>query len=89
MAAHPDVKVDLRLHDSFIDLVDQGIDVTVRIGALDDSRLVARRVGASQRMLLAHSDYLRALSPGSHAPVDPKDLLAHECIIYTGLSNSN
>ncbi|ACD19486.1 LysR family transcriptional regulator [Paraburkholderia phytofirmans] len=89
MAAHPDVRVDLRLHDSFIDLVDQGIDVTVRIGALDDSRLVARRVGTSQRMLLAHSDYVRALSPGSHAPVDPEDLLAHECIVYTEMSNSN
>ena len=89
MAAHPDVKVDLRLHDGFIDLVGQGIDVSVRIGDLQDSGLIARRIGTSQRMLLAHRDYLRKLPAAISAPVNPEDLLSHDCIIYTGLVNSN
>lgn len=89
MLAHPDVKIDLRLHDGFIDLVEQGIDVSVRIGELADSGLIARRVGTSHRMLLAHRDYLRALPKGVCAPVHPEDLQEHECIVYTGMSNSN
>lgn len=89
MAAYPDVKIDLRLHDGFIDLVEQGIDVSVRIGDLPDSGLVARRIGTSQRMVLAHRDYLRSLPMGVQEPVDPGDLLAHDCVVYTEMSNSN
>lgn len=89
MSAHPDVKIDLRLHDGFIDLVEQGIDVSVRIGDLSDSGLIARRIGISHRMLLAHRDYLLSLPKGVRAPVNPEDLQAHECIVYTEMSNSN
>jgi DNA-binding transcriptional LysR family regulator len=89
MSAHPDVKIDLRLHDGFIDLVEQGIDVSVRIGDLPDSGLIARRIGTSHRMLLAHRDYLRSLPKGIRAPVNPEDLQAHNCIVYTGLSTGN
>jgi DNA-binding transcriptional LysR family regulator len=89
MAAHPDVKIDLRLHDGFIDLVEQGIDISVRIGDLPVSGLIARRIGTSQRMLLAHRDYLRSLPMGTQAPGNPEDLSAHDCIVYTGLSASN
>jgi DNA-binding transcriptional LysR family regulator len=89
MASHPDVKVDLRLHDGFIDLVEQGMDVSVRIGSLADSRLVARPVGISQRMLLAHRNYVRTLPRGLRAPAHPEDLSAHECIVYTGASSGN
>lgn len=89
MAAHPDVKIDLRLNDGFIDLVEQGIDVSVRIGDLRDSGLIARRIGTSHRMLLASRDYLRSLPKGIRAPVNPQDLQAHDCIVYTGMFNSN
>lgn len=89
MSVHPDVKIDLRLHDGFIDLVEEGIDVSVRIGALRDSGLIARRIGTSHRMLLAHRDYLRSLPKVVRAPVNPEDLQSHNCIVYTGMSNSN
>jgi len=89
MEAHPDVKIDLRLHDGFIDLVEQGIDVSVRIGELPDSGLIARRVGTSHRMLLAHRDYLRTLPMGIKPPVNPEDLTKHNCIVYTELANRN
>jgi len=89
MAKYPNVKIDLRLHDGFIDLVEQGIDISVRIGDLQDSGLIARRVGTSQRILVAHRDYLRTLPAGIQEPVNPTDLLAHECVVYTEMSNSN
>jgi len=89
MAANPQAKVDLRLHDGFVDLIEQGIDVSVRIGELEDSGLLARRVGTSQRLLIAHREYLRHLPKGIRSPAVPDDLRAHNCIVYTGLATPN
>lgn len=89
LLAHPGVKVDLRLNDGFIDLVEQGIDVAVRIGELADSTLVARRIGTTQRALVASKTYLRALPNGLKTPREPDDLLRHNCIVYTELSTQN
>jgi DNA-binding transcriptional LysR family regulator len=89
LAAHPDVKIDLRLNDGFIDLVEQGIDVAVRIGELSDSSLVARRIGTSKRVLVANRQYLRSLPRGVKAPRVPEDLLKLNCIVYTELATQN
>lgn len=89
LAEHRGVKIDLRLHDGFIDLVEQGIDVAVRIGELPDSSLIARRVGTAHRMLLAHRNYLRSLPAGSRALHTPDDLSHHNCIVYTELPTRN
>lgn len=85
LAAHPGVKVDLRLDDGFVDLIEQGIDVAVRIGELPDSSLVARRVGTTRRAVLASPAYL-ARHP---APRVPADLAAHNCLVYSELSTRN
>lgn len=89
LAAHPDVKVDLRLHDGFVDLVEQGIDAAVRIGDLPDSSLIARRVGSTHRLLVAHRRYLRSLPKGLKAPAVPDELSRHNCIVYTELAMRN
>lgn len=89
LAAHPGVKIDLRLNDGFIDLVEQGIDVAVRIGELADSTLVARRIGTTKRVLIAHRKYLRSLPKGLKAPRLPEDLLQINCIVYTELATQN
>lgn len=89
LASHPMVKIDLRLADGFVDLVEQGIDVAVRIGELADSSLVARRIGRLRRLLLAHRDYLRQLPKGVKAPRRPEDLAQHNCIVYTELATRN
>lgn len=83
LAKHPSVRIDLRLSDGYTDLVERGIDVAVRIGELPDSRLIARPIGVSRRMLVAHRDYLRGLPKGVGAPATPDDLAAHNCIVYT------
>ena len=82
---HRGVRIDLRLNDGFVDLVEQGMDVAVRLGELQDSGLVARRVGTSSRWLVAHRNYLRRLPKGSRAPRKPDDLARHNCIVYTEL----
>lgn len=89
LTLHPQVKIDLRLNDGFIDLVEQGIDVAVRIGELADSTLVARRIGTTKRALIASRKYLRALPRGVKAPREPEDLPRHNCIVYTELATQN
>lgn len=89
LAAHPEVRIDLKLHDGFVDLVEQGIDVAVRIGQLADSSLVARRIGSTRRVALASPEYLATLPAGRTTPIRPEDLRAHPCIVYTELSTRN
>ncbi len=89
LAAHPDVKIDLKLNDGFIDLVEQGIDVAVRVGDLADSSLVARRIATTRRALLASRRYLKKLPRGLKAPREPLDLLQHNCVVYTELATGN
>ncbi len=89
LAEHRDVKIDLRLDDSFIDLVERGIDVAARIGELPDSGLIARQIGISRRELVAHRSYLRGLPKGIKAPKSPDDLDRHNCIVYTEASMRN
>jgi DNA-binding transcriptional LysR family regulator len=83
LAKHRGVKIDLRLNDGFVDLVEQGIDVAVRLGELSDSSLIARRIGTNQRWVVAHRDYARALPRGKKAPRTPDDLAQHNCLVYT------
>lgn len=89
LAAHPGVKVDLRLNDGFVDLVEEGIDVAVRVGELADSSLVARRVGQTRRLLVASRDYVRKQAQGARELREPEDLLQHNCIVYTELATRN
>lgn len=87
--AHPEVRIDLNLNDGYIDLVEQGMDIAVRVGDLPDSGLIARRVATSQRALVASREYLRALPRGVKAPREPADLALHNCIVYTELATGN
>jgi len=90
VAAHPAVKIDLKLSDGFIDIVEQGIDVAVRIGALAaDSNLIARRVGLTERALFASRDYLAARPAKQRTLRVPADLAQHACIVYTELATRN
>jgi DNA-binding transcriptional LysR family regulator len=74
---HPEVRVELELADRNLDLVEEGLDVAVRIGALTDSGLTARRVGAVRRVLVASPAYLAAHG----TPGTPGDLDGHATIV--------
>ncbi|MBY0612542.1 MAG: LysR family transcriptional regulator [Beijerinckiaceae bacterium] len=80
--AYPDVAVDVVLGDAFIDLVEERIDLAIRVGELMDPNLVARRIGTTRRRLLATPGYLARFG----APDSPADLKKHDCVIYGGLT---
>ena len=89
LAAHPGVKIDLKLNDGFIDLVEHGIDLAVRIGNLADSSLVARRIGNIGRAVVASRAYVQAATLDKPMPRIPDDLRRHPCIVYTELRSRN
>ncbi|HWA60160.1 MAG TPA: LysR family transcriptional regulator [Caulobacteraceae bacterium] len=80
LAAHPAATAELRLSDGYVSLVEEGVDVAVRIGHLADSGLVSRRLGQTRRMLVAAPAYLAARG----APADPADLAGHDAIGVLG-----
>jgi DNA-binding transcriptional LysR family regulator len=81
LAAYPEVTVRLVLSDGVIDLVENHIDVAVRIGRLPDSALVARHVGEVRWVVCASRDYLRRRGE----PRAPADLAGHDFIALEGL----
>jgi len=81
LADHPDVTLDLRLEDRFVDLVEEGIDLALRISAAQDSSLIARRICDMQHSVVASPTYLLARS----TPQRPEDLRTHFCIVDTNL----
>ncbi|MFG6460048.1 LysR family transcriptional regulator [Roseateles sp. DXS20W] len=83
LAAHPGVKIDLRLNDGFVDLVEQGIDIAVRIGEQPDSSLVARRIGTVRRAVVARRGYFEQI--GKPPPANPLALQQHDCIVFSEL----
>ena len=76
---YPELDLDLQVGDRFIDLVEEGVDVAIRIGALRDSALKARRIGTAERVCVASPAYL-ATHP---APLVPEDLLRHNCVVHS------
>src|SRR6185437_6883351 len=74
--AFPEMQVDLVLNDRNVDLIEEGIDVALRIGPLADSGLLARRVGEVRRILVASPAYLERRG----TPKTPADLAGHDTI---------
>src|SRR6187200_2653264 len=74
----PEVGADLRLSDRMINLVEDGVDVAVRIGHLPDSTLVARHVGEMRRIMVASTGYLKARGE----PKRPEEIAAHDTIQF-------
>jgi len=77
-ALHPEVCVQLTLSEALVDIVEDGIDVAIRFGALADSSHVARRLAPNYRILCAAPAYLARRG----MPQEPADLAAHDCIIF-------
>ena len=80
LGEYPELEVDVTMSDRFVDLVEEGFDLAVRIGALADSSLIAKRIAPIRRVICASPRYLAAHGP----PEVPQDLRAHQC-----LCNSN
>jgi DNA-binding transcriptional LysR family regulator len=79
LGAFPETQVELLLHDRQLDLIEEGLDLAVRIGTLSDSSLLVRRVGEVRRILVASPAYLARRG----TPAKPADLTAHDTIFGT------
>jgi len=82
---HKQVTIELVLSDQNINLVEQGIDVAIRIGSLSDSNMIAKKVGSVSRVICATPTFLNKIN----AIKQPKDLTNVPCILFTGLSHGN
>jgi DNA-binding transcriptional LysR family regulator len=82
LKAHPAIAIHLILADRIVNLVEEQVDVALRIGALPDSSLVAAKLGTIRRIVCASPSYLAARG----LPANPSDLAVHECIAFEGLS---
>lgn len=78
LAHYPEVTVDVSMNDRFVDLVNEGYDAAVRIGRLDDSSLIARRIAPTELWICASPAYLEAHG----TPRTPADLARHNCLLY-------
>ena len=75
---HPKLNIDLRLNDRFVNLVEEGIDVAIRIGHLPDSNLISRGFAANRVGAFASPAYLAARG----TPRKPADLKGHDCVNF-------
>jgi LysR family transcriptional regulator for bpeEF and oprC len=78
-ARYPEIVADLIVSDRYVDLVEDGIDVAIRLGELEDSSVIARRIGVSPRVTVATPAYLERTG----APATPHDLDRHACVAFT------
>ena len=83
--AYPEVTLDVQFDDRFVNLVEESIDVAVRIGALTDSSLVARKLATTRAVACAAPAYLQEFGE----PEAPEDLASHNCLIYSYLATTN
>jgi len=81
--AHPKLSIDLTLTDRLVELIDEGMDVVVRIGAPKDSGLVMRKLIDNHRVVVGAPDYLERHG----TPTVPAELEDHECLHYRGVGS--
>jgi DNA-binding transcriptional LysR family regulator len=75
---HPALSIDVVLDDRNIDLLEEGIDVALRMGVLGDSAMTARQIGRCRRLVLGTPAYFAAAGEPKH----PSDLAAHQAVVY-------
>jgi len=78
-ARYPDIALRLTFNDRYVDLVEEGIDVSIRFGVLQDSSLIARRLGGAQLSVVGAPRYFTKHG----TPKRPEDLAAHNCLAFT------
>lgn len=83
--AQPKIEIDLKLSDHALNLVSDNLDFAIRVGAIGDSRAIARRIGTARRVMVASPAYLATRA----APRLPGDLAMHNCISYSLLTKGS
>lgn len=81
MDLYPGIEIDLALTDRFVDLIEDGVDIAIRIGAVEQAGLIVRNIGSMRRIVVAHREYWERTG----VPLHPTELSARDCLIFTGL----
>jgi DNA-binding transcriptional LysR family regulator len=81
MREHPQVSIDLSFDDRYVNLVEQGVDLALRMGRLADSALGATWLGTNPWLTAAAPEYLQRRG----TPRNPEDLVGHDCLIYSSV----
>jgi hypothetical protein len=81
LAAYPELTVDVMMSDRFVDLVEEGFDLAVRIGSLAESSMIAKKLSPIRRVICASPDYLARHG----TPQTPQDLSNHQCLYNSNL----
>lgn len=83
LKAQPRIRIDLFITNTFLDLVAENVDVAIRFGELQDSSVVAARLGKNIRYVVATPEYLK----GRKLPTEPADLAQHDCVMLHAKNN--
>ena len=85
LARYPDIKLDLTLNDRWIDLVEEGMDLALRIGQVNEPMLLTHHLGWTRRVTVGATTYF-----DQHPePQTPTALVNHNCLVYTRLATGN
>jgi DNA-binding transcriptional LysR family regulator len=85
LSRYPDLQLDLSMSDRFVDFLEEGIDLAIRIGEVRDPNLIVHRIGVTRRVTVGSVDYFR----DREVPKTPADLVNHNCIVYSNLATGN
>lgn len=83
LKSHPQIAVVADYSDRFVDIIAEGFDAAIRIGELNDNRLIAKKLSDHRRILCASADYL---AQHGH-PATPEELSSHNCLRFSGFAN--
>jgi DNA-binding transcriptional LysR family regulator len=83
LKAHPQVSIIADYSEGLVDIIEQGFDAAIRIGELEDNRLIATKLSNHRRILCASPAYLQVHG----VPATPEDLLQHNCLRFSGLAS--
>jgi DNA-binding transcriptional LysR family regulator len=79
LVRYPELSVDLSMSDAVVDMVQDGLDLAIRVGEVQDASLVSRRIGSTTSIAVASPAYLAACGEPTH----PSELSRHECVMFT------
>jgi DNA-binding transcriptional LysR family regulator len=81
----PDIKLDLKMGDHYVDLIAESVDLAIRVGQFADPNLIAQRIGMTRSVTVAGTAYFQH----RQEPETPQDLVDHNCIIHSRLATGN
>lgn len=82
---HPNILLDVSLSDQFVDVIQERLDVAIRMGEIKDDRLIVRQLGHARRCLVASPDYLNRRGRPQH----PHELAKHDYLLYRNISTGD